>query len=105
MTPDYLQIDLFRAWDLPVIICSSTALGTINHTLLTIEALQARGIRIHGLAFIGESNREVEETIVRTSTIPRLGRLPYLKYLSPATLSAAFAEAFDVTVFRAGSVP
>ncbi|RWK23277.1 dethiobiotin synthase, partial [Mesorhizobium sp.] len=44
-------IDIFEQWRLPVILCARTALGTINHTLLSIEALRARSIPLIGIAF------------------------------------------------------
>ena len=49
-----LQIDVFKEWAMPVILCASTKLGTINHTLLSIEALHKRKIVLHGLIFIGQ---------------------------------------------------
>src|SRR5262249_21999724 len=39
---DTLYIDLFARWQLPVVLCARTALGTINHSLLSIEALRSR---------------------------------------------------------------
>src|SRR5215471_20137118 len=47
-----LYIDIFARWRLPVLLCARTALGTINHSLLSIEALRNRGIDILGIAFI-----------------------------------------------------
>ena len=41
---------------LPVILCARTALGTINHTLLSLEALRRRSIPLLGIAFIGDEN-------------------------------------------------
>ncbi len=52
-----LQIDVLARWGLPVVLCARTALGTINHSLLSIEALNNRNIPIHGIAFIGERQR------------------------------------------------
>src|SRR3546814_337238 len=46
VTRTTLYADLFAKWQIPVIICARTALGTINHSLLTIEALRARGAPI-----------------------------------------------------------
>ena len=36
--------DLFSHWGQPVILCARTALGTINHSLLSVEALRSRGV-------------------------------------------------------------
>src|SRR5271167_3165498 len=58
-----LYIDVFARWRIPVALCARTALGTINHSLLSIAALRHRGIEILGIAFIGESNPESERAI------------------------------------------
>src|ERR1700761_7557679 len=49
-----LYIDVFARWRLPVVLCARTSLGTINHSLLSIEALRHRRIDILGVAFISE---------------------------------------------------
>lgn len=95
-------IDLIALWDFPVIIVARTALGTINHSLLTIEALRRRSLRIKGVAFVGDDESAVEETIARMGSVTRLGRLPRLDPLSRDTLSAAFASAFDVPALGEG---
>lgn len=102
LTDADLQIDLFSAWSLPVIVCARTSLGTINHTLLTLEALRNRDIPCAGLAFIGDANEPVETTIERLSKTPRLGRLPILDPLTPERLHEAFSVAFDIAGLRAG---
>ncbi len=51
-----LYIDVFARWGMPLILCARTRLGTINHTLLSIEAIRARKIPLLGVAFIGETN-------------------------------------------------
>lgn len=83
--------DLFAHWGQPVILCARTALGTINHSLLSIEALRARSVPIAGIAFIGEAHAENERIIPLLAGVPSLGRLPLLDPLSPATLAQAFA--------------
>ena len=83
--------DLFAHWGQPVILCARTALGTINHSLLSVEALRARGVPIAGIAFIGEAHAENERIIPLLAGVPSLGRLPLLDPLSPATLAQAFA--------------
>lgn len=84
-----LYADLFARWQLPVIIAARTQLGTINHTLLTIEALRARQCPIAGVAFIGDPNPESERVIPAISGIRALGRLPRLPELTAETLAAA----------------
>ncbi|MGQ0672412.1 MAG: dethiobiotin synthase [Hyphomicrobium sp.] len=95
LTRTTLQIDLFARWMLPVILCARTALGTINHTLLSIEALNRRRISIHGIAVIGEENADSERTICDMGVVRRLGRLPFVSPLDRSTLAAAFAAQFS----------
>ncbi|WP_339688468.1 dethiobiotin synthase [uncultured Parasphingorhabdus sp.] len=99
INPELLFADLFAHWALPVIIVASTSLGTINHSLLTIEALRSRGVPIHGIAFIGDENVDSEQTICRIGAVPRLGRLPVIDELSPESLQDAFAAHFDIGDF------
>ncbi|WP_417595518.1 dethiobiotin synthase [Parasphingorhabdus sp.] len=99
VNPELLFADLFAHWALPVIIVASTSLGTINHSLLTIEALRSRGVPIHGIAFIGDENVDSEQTICRIGAVPHLGRLPILDELTPASLRDAFSAHFDIGDF------
>ncbi|MFB9984482.1 dethiobiotin synthase [Mesorhizobium kowhaii] len=89
-------IDIFAQWQLPVILCARTALGTINHTLLSIEALRARSIPLIGLAFIGDEVADTQRTIVEFSGVPQLGRLPHLDPLTGKTLRDAMTTSFDL---------
>src|SRR3546814_7757155 len=97
---DGCSSDLFARWQIPVIVCARTALGTINHSLLTIEALKSRNVPIHGLAFLGDAVEDSEAIIVDISGVRRLGRLPIIAPLTSETLAAAFKENFDLTDFR-----
>ena len=96
---DWLIIDLFAVLHLPVILCARTALGTINHSLLSIEALRLRDIPIVGIAFIGEANSDSENTICAMGGVRRLGRLPRLEKLERETLARAFHDNFDMAEF------
>lgn len=94
-----LYADLFARWQIPVIVCARTMLGTINHSLLTIEALRSRHVPIHGLAFLGDPAPDSEKTIADVSGVRRLGRLPIIAPLTSETLAAAFAANFDIADF------
>lgn len=98
----FLQIDLFSRWGVPVILCASTRLGTINHSLLSIEALKRRGVPLLGTAFVGEEQADSERTIVEMGGVRRLGRLPRLDPLDAASLRAAFEHSFRRSDFLAG---
>lgn len=93
--------DQFAVWALPVVLVARTALGTINHTLLSIEALRARGVTVHGIAFVGEPVPDSEGTIAAMGRVRRLGRLPMLDRIDPAALAAAFTGGFDLGDFAA----
>ena len=94
LTRRNLQINLFKRWGLPVILCARTQLGTINHTLLSLEALWARNIPVHGIAFIGPDMPDTIEIIREQSGVKILGRLPWLNDLNAYTLLQAFHENF-----------
>ena len=94
-----LQIDLFASWGLPVILCALTSLGTINHTLLSLEAMGRRGLKLHGAVFIGERDVEVENTILSLGKARRLGSLPVLDPLNASQLAAAFRANFRLSDF------
>ena len=94
LNDDTLFIEMFERWRLPVVLCARTALGTINHSLLSVEALRKRRIDTLGIAFIGESNPESERAICEIGQVRRLGRLPWLSPLAADTLQAAFNASF-----------
>jgi dethiobiotin synthetase len=96
---DLLFADLFARWALPVVVVARTALGTINHSLLTLEALRARGIAVHGIVFSGEASPASEEAVVRLGAVRHLGRLPWLDPLDATALAAAFAAHIDTGAF------
>jgi dethiobiotin synthetase len=99
VTRKMLQIDLFARWGLPVVLVARTALGTINHTLLSLEALHVRKIPVLGVIFVGEAMDDSEKTIIAFGKTKRLGRLPLLPKLDSDYLKATFAAHFDASDF------
>jgi dethiobiotin synthetase len=99
LTRNVTYLDLMARWRLPVVLCARTALGTINHSLLSIEALRTRNVAILGVSFIGEENIETERIIIDMGKVRRLGRLDYVASLTPAKLRKAFADGFDIGDF------
>ena len=95
LTRQTLVLDVFARWKLPLILCARTKLGTINHTLLSIEAVRSRGIPLVGVAFIGDANPESESIIAEKGGVKRLGRLPLIAPLTRETLAQAFRENFS----------
>jgi dethiobiotin synthetase len=61
--------------DYKVIIVSRHYLGSINHTLLTIEAIQNRGFQVHGIIFSGSENKSTESLILNKTGIKCIGRI------------------------------
>lgn len=95
-----LYIDVFARWRLPIVLCARTALGTINHSLLSIEALRHRGLDIIGVAFIGDGNAESQRIICKIGRVRQLGRLPRLSPLTASTLRTAFETSFNRADFQ-----
>jgi dethiobiotin synthetase len=79
-----LYIDQVQRWNVPVIIVSDGYLGTINHTLLTIEALQHRKIPIHGILFNRVQNMSAKNFILQYSGLKDIGTLPDTNPQTPA---------------------
>jgi len=94
LTRQTLFLDVFARWQIPLILCARTRLGTINHSLLSIAAIRARNIPLHGVVFIGEANEESEKIITEIGQVKRLGRLPMIETLTPGHLSDVFARSF-----------
>ena len=78
ITRSFLQIDQIKKWNLPVILVCKSSLGTLNHTLLSIEALKKRNIDIIGLVVNGEKHLDNPKTIFEFSGIPIIAEFPYL---------------------------
>jgi dethiobiotin synthetase len=99
LTEDTLFIDVFARWNVPLILCARTSLGTINHTLLSLEAIRARNIPLLGIAFVGEANDESERVIGKFGNAKRLGRLGPVAPLDMENLARAFAVGFALEDF------
>jgi dethiobiotin synthetase len=68
-------IDLIAHLNIPVILVANLYLGSINHTLLTIEALKNRNISVKGIVFNGDSNNESERIILLHSKLKCLANV------------------------------
>jgi dethiobiotin synthase len=78
---------LIAQLNLPVLIVARSGLGTINHTLLTLEALTARMITTAGVIMVGNFHPENRETIEQFGQVPVLAEMPLIKNLNPNTLA------------------
>jgi len=70
-----LVIDMISHLNAEAVIVSQNYLGSINHTILTIDALKARSIPILGIVFNGEENSATEKVILEYSGVEYLGRV------------------------------
>lgn len=84
--------DLIKKLNLPVIIVSRGTLGTINHTLLTIEALRHRQIPIQGMIFSGELNPQNQAAIEQWGTVRTLLHIPHFHGLTKPLLQKWVAD-------------
>lgn len=85
-------IDLIRL-DYKVIVVSRHYLGSINHTLLTIEALQHRNIPVAGIIFSGDENQATETIILNKTGVKFIGRIDNEPYFD-ANVIAYYANKF-----------
>jgi dethiobiotin synthetase len=85
---DWLQIDQLAVWGLPVLLVARSGLGTLNHTLLSVEALRRRAIPLLGLVLNGPLHHDNPATLAALAQTPVLAQLPPLEPLTAAALAA-----------------
>ena len=88
LSDSFWMIDLMMALNQPVVLVARTALGTLNHTLLSLEALRLRCIPLVGVLFCGPDHPETIATIANHGRAPILGRLPWLDPLTPKSVTS-----------------
>jgi len=81
-------VGLMQALALPVLVAARSDLGTINHTLLTLEALRLRSLRVAGVVMVGIPDRENRNAIEHYGGVAVLGELPYMDPLTADGLAA-----------------
>jgi dethiobiotin synthetase len=91
-------VDLIQS-DYKVIVVSRHYLGSINHTLLTIEALQNRKIQVAGIIFSGDENSSTESIILSRTAVPCLGRIAQEPYFDSNVISE-YADAFRDSLIK-----
>ena len=80
------QIDQLQHWMLPVVLVARSGLGTLNHTLLSLEALRNRRIPVIGLILNGPAHADNPRTLAEIADVPVLAQLPPLKPLNAEAL-------------------
>jgi dethiobiotin synthetase len=90
-----LMTDLMVRLALPLVVVARARLGTINHTLLTLEALEARSLAVAGVVMVGGRNLENRRAIETYGRVRVLGELPRLDPLTPRALARWAASELD----------
>src|SRR4030095_13325011 len=72
-------IDLIATLEMPTLIVARSSLGTINHTLLTFEALRRRRLNVAGIIMVGQKNAANREAIERFGSVTVVGEMPHFK--------------------------
>ena len=82
-----LMVDLIGQLQLAVLVVSRSSLGTINHTLLTLEGLRSRSLVVAGVVMVGDVNAHNRAAVERYGQVPVIADMPYFADLSDGTLA------------------
>ena len=96
-----LQIDLLKIWSLPIVLVARSGLGTLNHTLLSIEALRQRKIPILGIFLNGPLHQDNPKTLEQFSNIPIIANIPIFKSLTAKALEEEWEKQHLNSTFKA----
>ena len=78
--------DLAEQWNIPIILVSRHYLGSINHTLLSIESIQSRNVNIHGIIYVGEPLPDTCEIIEKITGVKKLFTVPIFDKVDKETI-------------------
>lgn len=90
-----LMSDFMVRLSMPVLVVARSGLGTINHTLLTLEALRSRRLRIAGVLMVGPPNEPNRRDIERFGAVSVIAEMPHFAQLTRDTLIAWTDSSFD----------
>jgi dethiobiotin synthetase len=79
----FLFSDQLKIWNIPIILVSRFYLGSINHTLLSLELLKSKGLHLAGIVFTGDVNAESEAIIRHFAPTTHFFHIPWTENLSP----------------------
>lgn len=82
MNDEATMVDFISHYNLPVILVSNNYLGSINHTLMSVEVMKARGINLLGIIINGDRNNDSETFIEQYSKLPIITHIPQLEELT-----------------------
>lgn len=83
----------------PVVVASRSTLGTINHTLLTLQALRGAGAQTLGVVMLGPENIENRRAVEHYGAVPVLGHIPVLEAINRRALIGTFESRFEKSAF------
>jgi dethiobiotin synthase len=89
------MVDLMTHLGMPVLVVARTSLGTINHTLMTLEVLRSRTLNVAGVVMVGEPDPNNREAIERWGEVPVVAEMPPFPQLNATTLSGWATLDFD----------
>lgn len=92
LNKDNLVIDLIKQLGLPAILVCRSGLGTINHTLLSLEALRARNIPVEGIIMSGKKSPHNRQALEEYGKVPIIAEIDYLEKITPESLLAIKPE-------------
>lgn len=90
-----LMTDLMVHLALPVVVVARARLGTINHTLLTLEALRARSLVVSGVVMVGPRSEDNCRAIESYGGVRVLGQMPRFAPLTPKALAQWVRKGLD----------
>lgn len=94
-------IDLIAHFGYPALLVAKSGLGTLNHTLLSLEAMRNRDISVFGVVLVGDRHDSNEEAIIKYGKVERLFRLPILPELNPESVNEAFHSSLKTPIYSA----
>ena len=94
LNSSHMIINLIQQLKLPALLVARSSLGTINHTLLSIEALRRSGVELFGVVMNGARNPGNRKAIAQFGEVPVLAEIEPLRQLDVKTLQTTFREQF-----------
>ena len=86
LTKNSLTMDVFKQWDCLWFLVSRHYLGSLNHTLLTLQAMQNHNCKLGGIIFNGHADEQLEEPILHFANSPKIFRLFPENEISSSTI-------------------
>ncbi|MFZ9595961.1 MAG: dethiobiotin synthase [Bdellovibrionia bacterium] len=100
LNPKQTIRDLIAELNLRLLLVCSTRLGTINHTLLSLEAAHAARIPVAGVVLMGSPDLGLKKWIQQFTSVPILAEIPLLPQVSPHTVKTQGPQFFPASVLE-----